>query len=105
MNCITDSRKNKIQKIVRLAACIIVFSLFSAIIFETIHAGHELCCHEEDCPVCFVLQVIHSAKILDNAGSYSAITFIAFSFINLIILSALFFAPATLVKQKVKLVI
>ncbi|MCR5062461.1 MAG: hypothetical protein K6A89_04180 [Treponema sp.] len=100
-----NNEHNKFGRIVRLTACIVFLYLLSLIIFEGLHAGHESFCHENDCPICLVLQVIHSAKILDNSSINSTITFKPLSFINLIILSALFFAPATLVKQKVKLVI
>ena len=104
MKTINKAHKN-FGKIVRLTACIIFLSLLSLIIFECIHAGHENFCNEDDCPICLVLQVIHSAKNSCITNTNSSIIYIPFIFINLIIFSTPFFIPATLVKQKVKLVI
>ena len=96
---------NKFGKIVRLTACIIFLSLLSLTIFECIHAGHENFCNEDDCPICLVLQVIHNTNKISHTAPKTSVEFSAFNYINLFILSALFLAPATLVKQKVKLVI
>ena len=89
----------------RILAASLIISLFAVITFEAFHAGHEEHCHDEDCPLCLVLQVIHSTHQLTGNTQTSAFEFTAFFYINILILSALFFAPATLVKQKVKLVI
>jgi len=92
-------------RLLRTLALLTALSLFAALTFETLHAGHEEHCHDEDCPICLVLQVIHNTnKISDNA-SLTSVEFSFFNYINLFILSALLLAPATLVKQKVKLVI
>ena len=95
----------KLLPLLRTAALLIVLSLFAALAFETLHAGHEANCHEEDCPLCLVLQVIHNTNKIKDTAPMVAVEFSAFSCINLFILSALLLAPATLVKQKVKLVI
>ena len=88
-----------------LTAILISFSLFTTILFESNHKGHEEHCQEENCPVCFVLQIIHNTKdFLDNAPIASVET-LSFIYINFLVISALLLAPATLVKQKVKLVI
>ena len=91
--------------IFRVAAFLAVLSLFAVLTFEALHAGHEDHCHEENCPICLVLQVIHNTKKISATTPLASIDFSAFNYINLFILSAIFFAPATLVKQKVKLVI
>lgn len=96
---------NKFFRLLRAAALLTALSLFAAFFFETLHAGHEEHCHEEDCPVCLVLQVIHNTNKLTNTKPPALVDFSFFNFINLFILSALLLAPATLVKQKVKLVI
>lgn len=88
-----------------LTAILIFLSLFAAILFEANHKGHETNCHEENCPICIVLQIIHNTKkIFDNEPNTS-VEILSFIYINFLVISALLLAPATLVKQKVKLVI
>ncbi len=96
--------KNKKRALASIAVCLIL-ALFSALTFEALHNGHEAFCHEEDCPVCIVLQIIRANKKTSPAAHAEAAEFISFFYINIIILSAMAFVPATLVKQKVKLVI
>ncbi len=96
--------KNKKRALASIAVCLIL-ALFSALTFEALHSGHEAFCHEEDCPVCLVLQIIRANKKTSPAAHAEAAEFISFFYIDVIILSALLFVPATLVKQKVKLVI
>lgn len=96
--------KNKKGILASLAVCLII-ALFSVLAFEALHSGHEADCHEEDCPVCLVLQIIRANKKTSPAAHAEVAEFISFFYINVIILSALLFVPATLVKQKVKLVI
>ena len=86
-------------------ALLTALSLFALLAFESLHAGHEECCHEENCPICLVLQVIHNNNKISGPALLVSIEYSAFSYINLFILSALLLAPATLVTQKVKLVI
>ncbi len=95
----------KLFRHLRAAAVLTVIALFTVLFFQTLHAGHEEHCHEENCPICLVLQVIKSTNHISEITPLTSVEFSAFSYINLIILSVLFFAPATLVKQKVKLVI
>lgn len=95
----------KIFHMLRTTALLAALSLFALLAFESFHAGHEECCHEENCPVCLVLQVIHNINKLTDTTPLTSVEFSAFSYINLFILSALLLAPTTLVKQKVKLVI
>ena len=89
----------------RTTALLTALSLFALLAFESFHTGHEESCHEENCQICLVLQVIHNTKKISATAPLDPIDFSAFNYINLFILSAIFFAPATLVKQKVKLVI
>ena len=95
----------KLFRLLHTAALLTAISLFSALVFESFHTGHEANCHEEDCPVCLVLQIIRANKKTSPAAHAEVAEFISFFYINVIILSALLFVPATLVKQKVKLVI
>ena len=88
-----------------LTAILIFLSLFTAILFETNHKGHEANCHEEKCPICFVLQIIHNTNKQTAPIQLISVEFSAFNYINLFVISALLLAPATLVKQKIKLVI
>ena len=95
----------KVFRLLRAAALLTALSLFATHAFETLNASHEEHCQQEDCPICLVLQVIHNTeKILDTVPP-APVVFSIFNYINLFILSALLLAPATLVKQKVKLVI
>ena len=95
----------KLFRLHRIAALFTVISLFAALCFEVFHTGHEAACHEEDCPICLVLQIIHSTKKIGKSTITATAVHTAFFYINILILSALLIAPATLVKQKVKLVI
>ena len=89
----------------RTTALLATLSLFAVLTFEAFHVGHEEHCHEEDCPVCLVLQVIHNTNKISRTVPQTSIDFSSFNYINLFIISALLLAPSTLVKQKVKLVI
>ncbi len=95
----------KLFRLLRIAALLTVISLFAVLSFEAFHTGHEAACHEEDCPICLVLQIIHSTKKIGKSTITATVVHTAFFYINILILSALLIAPATLVKQKVKLVI
>ena len=92
-------------RLFRTAALLTIISLFAAITFEAFHTGHEEICHQENCPVCLVLQIIHSTNKIGKSLATATAVHTAFFYINILILSALLIAPATLVKQKVKLVI
>jgi hypothetical protein len=96
---------HKLFRLLRTVALISAISLFAALTFEAFHTGHEEACHEEDCPICLVLQIIHSTEKIGQNAVLTSVEFTNIFFINVIILSALLLAPATLVKQKVKLVI
>ena len=99
------NNQKKVSSLLLAAALLTILSLFSVLIFESLHAGHEEHCHEKDCPVCLVLQIIHNTNKSSGITQLASIEFSTFRYINLFILSALFLVPATLVKQKVKLVI
>ena len=88
-----------------LLASLLTFSLFAALTFEAFHAGHEAHCHDEDCAICLVLQIIHNTNKIGKSTDIVTGEFISFFYTTILILSALLLAPATLVKQKVKLVI
>ena len=98
-------KQKKHFHIFRVAALLAALSLFAVLTFEALHAGHEESCHKENCAICLVLQVIHNTKKFSASVPLASIDFSTFNYINLFILSALFIAPVTLVKQKVKLVI
>lgn len=95
----------KVFRLLRAAALLTALSLFTAIAIQTLHAGHVEHCHEENCPICLVLQIIQNNNKISEPAPLTSVEFTVFSYINLFLLSALFFAPATLVNQKVKLVI
>ena len=88
-----------------LTTILIFLSLFTAILFETNHKGHEEVCHEENCPICLVLQIIHNTKKNFDNEPNTSVEILSFIYINFLVISALLLAPATLVKQKIKLVI
>ena len=95
----------KVFHLLRAAALFTAISLIAVLTFESLHAGHESNCQEENCPVCLVLQIIHNTNKITNTAAQTSLDFSIFNYINLFIFSALLLAPATLVKQKVKLVI
>ena len=97
--------RSKSAKHLCLAALLTAFSLFSIILFESNHKGHESTCHEENCSICLVLQIINNTKEFFEDGQITSAEILSFSSINIFTLSALLLAPITLVKQKVKLVI
>ena len=99
------NKKRTLTSFITCLAAIIILALLSALTFEAFHSGHEASCHEEYCPVCLVLQIIRANKKTSPAAHTEAAVFISFFYIDVIILSAMLFVPATLVKQKVKLVI
>ena len=106
--CFYKLTKNNSSKVVcyfRLTAVLLIISLFSAILFEVIHIGHEDHCHEEECPVCFALQIIHYTNKISFIVPAITVGFIVFCFINIFVFSDLLLVPATLVSQKIKLVI
>ena len=91
------------RKQLLFATAIIAFiALISAMLFEPLHAGHD--CHEEDCPVCAVLQAVrtelrsfYSVLAEENTG------FVLFYNYVLCLATGLFFALETLIAKKVKL--
>ena len=49
---------NKSKFLSPVSAFILILSLSTALSFESLHAGHEEHCHEENCPVCLVVTTI-----------------------------------------------
>lgn len=49
---------NKSKFLSPVSAFILILSLFTALSFESLHAGHEEHCHEENCPVCLVVTTV-----------------------------------------------
>jgi len=91
--------------LITLLSFILLLSFFAAVVFETLHTGHEEHCHEESCPVCLLLQIIHC-----TFRSFKLISFVqeAFSAVSCLYFVTLFSSIVllpTLVSQKVKLVI
>ena len=95
----------KFFRLLHAAALFTALSLFAVLTFEVFHEGYEANCQEENCPVCLVLQIIHNTNKITNTAAQTSVDFSIFDYINLFIFSALLLAPATLVRQKVKLVI
>ena len=95
---------NKVS-ILKIAALIFILSLFILTIFEACHAGHQEHCHEENCQICLVLQIIHNTRnFLSGAKQTSPESFHSY-FKIIIIFSGTIFAARTLVAQKIKLLI
>ena len=99
--------KNKFRHttLLCITAILTTFSLFAVILFDANHKGHEADCHEQNCPICLVLQIIHNTEKIGQSQTAASVEFTNLIFINVIILSAFILIPTTLVKQKVKLVI
>ena len=73
--------------------------------FAAIHAGHKEHCQEEDCPLCMILKIFNSTNKILLTGSIKIEKIVSSFYIYAIILSAITLFPATLVSQKIKLVI
>lgn len=89
----------------RAVLILLMTAVFSAIVFETIHSEHEIECNEDNCAICLVLQIIHNTQKTSALAQVASSEYISFFYINILILSAVLLIPATLVKQKIKLVI
>ncbi|MCR5763383.1 MAG: hypothetical protein K6G00_08375 [Treponema sp.] len=89
---------------VQVIALVLILSIFMAILFEVLHAGHEEHCHEHDCQVCLILKILKSTVKTAALHIFTAAmpVFIAVTYIiNWLPVSL----PAnTLVAQKVKLI-
>lgn len=96
---------NKILKVFKIFSFLFVFALLSALTFEAFHQGHEENCHEEDCAICLILQIIHNTTTFSTKAKKASVEFIYNCYSYLIALSAALVIPRTLVSQKVKLII
>ncbi len=102
---ITKDNQTSFTLLFPTTALILALSIFAALTFEAIHAGHEHHCHDEDCAICLVLQILHNTNKITGDAPFTPVESLAFFYTNIIILSALILVPATLVSQKIKLVI
>lgn len=99
------TKSNKIFKIFSIISFLFVFALLSALTFEALHHGHQEHCHDEDCAICLVLQIIHTTKTISTKVPKASVEFIFNCYSYFLIFSASFIVHRTLVSQKVKLVI
>ncbi|MCR5172823.1 MAG: hypothetical protein K6B73_08155 [Treponema sp.] len=84
-------------------AIVLTAAIVSSVCFEVFHAGHEENCHEENCAVCLVLQIIHSAEKLFQSfhnyeGEFSYLTVLLF-----IVFLEAHLVHQTIVSRKIKL--
>jgi len=93
------------KKISIISALLLIFSLFTVLMFESIHAGHQEHCNEENCLVCRVLQIIKgNQKKLDGHTRLNSLFSIVFE--DLIISLFIFhFISITPITKKIKLTI
>ena len=97
--------KTKSNLLFRLTSLILILSIFTVITFESIHTGHEEHCHEENCPICLVLQIIKNNINKTDTPVCSNIVF-HIVFENLLIgLFSYYFILFTPVTRKIKLTI
>jgi len=96
---------SKVKILFSITSFLLILSLFALVTFETIHAGHEENCHEENCPLCLVLQIIKS-NIKNTGTSFILKNAFHFIFEDLLIgLFILHFISITPVTKKIKLTI
>ena len=90
---------------IKIIALFVALALFVLINFESFNADHKDHCHDENCVICLVLQIIQNAKnfLFDSKDTPSNCSY--FFYIKTIIFSTFILVPATLVSQKIKLVI
>jgi len=91
--------------LITLFAFILLFAFFAAVTFETLHIGHEEHCHEESCPVCLLLQIIHCTFRSVKLIRFFPEAFSACHCLSIVTLFSSIFLLTTLVSQKIKLVI
>ena len=44
----------------KFLSLLLAAAVFSSLTFEALNHGHELNCHEENCPVCLLIQIIRT---------------------------------------------
>lgn len=92
-----NSKLNKLRTV--LSVLLLIFTIFS-VTFSAAEAGHESHCTEDNCPICFVIQVVKAnlgglilvavaAKILHD---FAESKIIAFSSINKVYFSNTLFS-------------
>lgn len=98
-------KADKIQQPARIISLLLTLLIFSALLFQSLHAGHQDNCHQENCQTCILLQIISSDTKSFNITP--GVTIQIFFTVNIIlhILFSLLQSPETLVSQKVKLTI
>lgn len=96
---------NKILKVFKIFSFLFVFALLSALTFEAFHHGHEENCHEEDCAICLVLQIIKTTKSITTKVQKTSVDYIINFYSYILIFATSLLIPRTLVSQKVKLII
>lgn len=87
----------------RLLSFFLAAAIFSSLTFEAFHAGHEAECHEENCPVCLVIQIIRTViRLTMPAASLSFVQKIIITafIINLSLSRLILLTP---VMQKIRL--
>ncbi len=98
----TGSYKNRIYAII--TALVVMVSVFSALLFVSIEAGHD--CEGEDCPIC--AEIAASVDALSKIGTGLAVVTVTFFFLKNAFFSCIYNADryisrATLVSRKTRL--
>ena len=96
---------NKILKVFKIFSFLFVFALLSALTFEAFHHGHQENCHDEDCAICLVLQIIHNTTTFSTKAKKTSVDYIINFYSYILIFTTSLLIPRTLVSQKVKLII
>ena len=89
----------------RALSLLLTIAIFTSLTFEAFHTGHEAACHEENCPVCLVLQLVRNTIKLAGKAKVTQVKLPLFYEEFIISLFTIYFISITLVNQKRKLTI
>jgi hypothetical protein len=85
------------------AAVVLTAAIVSSLCFEVFHTGHEENCHEENCAVCLVLEIIHSAQKFSQSFHHPEREFSYFTASLFIVFMEAYLVHQTIVSRKIKL--
>ena len=96
----------RFSKTYSLIAVLLVLALFSTLLFEVLHADHASNhCEDENCPVCMLLQIVHSSfRFFGFSSTVSKAVLSVFALISILI-SSIYIFSITPITQKTKLTI
>ena len=93
------------SKILKISSFILIISLFTSLLFQSLHADHETNCNHENCPICLVLQIIKTTNNFTGDNTTTSVVLIYLILFTISTFSIIRLTPSTLITQKVKILI